>query len=103
MHTETGGDPERLLAEARAAGEPALGGLLQRSMRSETRDRIIRAALAGDIPQAGIWIAGFVTARLMYAGNDRDAFLRAIEAVSDELLGIGLAVAEGAQPTKAEG
>jgi len=34
-------------------------------MTSETRDRIIRAALTGDIPQARAWIAEFVTARLV--------------------------------------
>jgi hypothetical protein len=72
-------------------------------MRSEARDRIIRAALAGDFEQARVWPSTFVTDRLMHAGNDREQFLRALEAVSDELLGIGLAVAEGMAAAQAEG
>jgi hypothetical protein len=71
-------------------------------MRSSSRDRIIRAVLAGDFATARAGLASFVTDRLMYAGDDREQFLRALEAVSDELLGVALSVAEGEQRT-AEG
>ena len=63
-------------------------------MPSATRDRIIKAILAGDFIRARVWLAEFMTARLMHAGNDRERFLAGLEAVSDELLGITLAVAE---------
>ena len=72
-------------------------------MTSATRDRIIRAALEGDYLRAPVGVAEFVTARLMHAGADRERFLAGLEAVSDELLAIGLAVAEADGSATAEG
>lgn len=67
-------------------------------MPSATRDRIIRAAIEGDYLTARVKLAAFLTARLLYAGDDRGRFLAGLEAVSDELLGIALAVAEADRP-----
>jgi len=73
-------------------------------MPSAARDRIVKAVLEGDLPQAGIWIADFVNTRLMLAGHNRDEFLAALKTASGALLRIALAVAEqagqeGTRPT----
>jgi hypothetical protein len=65
-------------------------------MTSTTRALIVQAITGGDYARARALLAAFVTARLAHAGDDRGRFLAALEAVSDELLAVAVAVTEQA-------